>query len=379
VNWRRALPSLAIAVALTAACDGGSAASPSPTGAAVGSIPVGSPAGTSSSQAPGGPSATPTAPLLRLALEGTTPIVGSAAGPIGHPYVLPAAAARDADGGYVLFIVWFGPEPGEQIVTVSRSEDGRDWSIGKEAVFTDLGMDVENPGPIPAAVLQAEDGTWQMFGWAQQASNDRLFSSWRASAPEPEGPWKLEDPAMLTPGATGTWDSQTSSVGTVQRTADGYLAWYEGQPPGRSIRGDIGLATSADGIAWRKSDDATTTDRLHADSDPVIARGICGSGSELAVFQVQVERMGDGFAGIVGAFREGRDEMDIYGVVSDDGLTWRCGGETPLLRFEDIPGSQGIHTIASMPLDDGTFALILESLREGRSELWFATVEAADS
>jgi hypothetical protein len=32
-----------------------------------------------------------------------------------------------------------------------------------------------------------------------------------------------------------------------------------------------------------------------------------------------------------------------------------------------------------MPLDDGTFALILESLREGRSELWFATVEAADS
>jgi hypothetical protein len=305
-------------------------------------------------------------------------LIGSAAGPIGHPYVLPAAGARDPDGGYLLVIAWFGPEPGEQVVTLSRSSDGRDWEIGKEPLFTDLGMDLANPGPIPGELLRLDDGTWAMYGWAAHAVREGAFTSWRATAPEPGGPWTLDGEEILGLGPTGAWDSQAATIGAVQQTDDGFLAWFEGQPPGRNLRGDIGLATSTDGRTWRKFDDATTTDGAFTESDPVIARGICGEGSAAAVFQPQVERIDDGYVMVFGGFRPEREEMDLFGAVSDDGLTWRCAGETPLLRFEDIPGSEGLHSIASMPFEDGSIGILIESLRDNRSEVWLATVEPVD-
>ena len=378
---RRALPGLALASVLAAACGSGPTASPSPSGAAVGSIPVASTAGTAAPVASDAASATPGAPaasLLRLALDTSGPIIASDAGPAGKPYVLPAGAARDSDGTYWLLIVWFGPEPGDQVVTLSHSEDGRAWTIGTEAIFTDLGMNVADPGPIPTSLLQLDDGSWAMYGWATRTSSTTTFWSWRAIAPAPEGPWTLDVESALAPGPSQAWDSETASIQSVQRTEDGYLAWYEGQPPGRSLRGDIGLATSTDGRTWRKADDASTADVAFAESDPVIRKGICGAGTEASVFQAQVERLGDRFMGTIGGFRAGREAMDIYGIVSDDGFTWRCGGETPLLRFEDIPDSEGIHTIASMPLDDGSFALLIESLAGTRSELWLATVEPVE-
>jgi hypothetical protein len=49
----------------------------------------------------------------------------------------------------------------------------------------------------------------------------------------------------------------------------------------------------------------------------------------------------------------------------------------PILETADIPGSQGIHTIASLRLDDGTIALIVESLGDKHSDLWLATMAIA--
>jgi hypothetical protein len=68
------------------------------------------------------------------------------------------------------------------------------------------------------------------------------------------------------------------------------------------------------------------------------------------------------------------NDMDVFGVTSVDGRAWRCASTEPLLRAEDTPGSQGIHTIASLALDGDRFELIIESLADGRSELWSAVV-----
>jgi hypothetical protein len=238
-------------------------------------------------------------------------------------------------------------------------------------------MDLANPGPIPATVHKEADGTWQMFGWAAHATDSRRFSSWRASAPAPEGPWKLDAAEVLAPGAPQAWDSQTAAVAEVHPTADGYAMWYEGQGPGTSIRGDIGYATSADGLAWTKFDDPTTTAVPFADSDPVMQHGMCGAGSALSIYQPQVELAAGGYVAVVGAFAAGRETMDLFGATSADGRAWLCGSETPILRAEDIPGSQGIHTIASMPLGNGRVGLLLESLGNAHSDLWLATVEVA--
>ena len=161
------------------------------------------------------------------------------------------------------------------------------------------------------------------------------------------------------------------------RTADGYATWYEGQRPGSEARGDVGYATSTDGLAWTKWDDPATEDVELAESDPVIDRGICGAATQQAIFQPQVEAARGGYLAVFGGVSAPRQNMDLYGAVSADGVAWRCGTPQAVLRAADIPGSEGIHTIASMPIDDTHVLLVIESLHGMRSELWKATVELA--
>ena len=141
--------------------------------------------------------------------------------------------------------------------------------------------------------------------------------------------------------------------------------WYEGQGPGSGVRGDIGYATSTDGLAWHKLD------------DPAIRRGVCGPGTSLAVYQPEVEAVPGGFIGTVGAYGVPDDEFAVFGLTSTDGRTWLCGSTSPILRQADIPGSQGIHALASMPLGDGRLGLLIESLGDKHSDIWLATVAVA--
>jgi hypothetical protein len=337
-----------------------------------GTPPVsGAPAPATSSSGPAAslpPTASPTAtialgPAMRLTLDTSGPMIASDAGPKDHHWVLPATAARDKDGGFVLFVVWFGDAPGDQIVTVARSTDGRDWQIGIDPILSDLGMDLVRPMAIPSAALQLDDGSWLLYGWAAHASSPATFTSWRASAPKPEGPWKLDQAVVLDHGPSGSWDSQLAAAGAVRRDGAGYAMWYEGQGPGNSARGEIGYATSPDGLAWQKA------------TDPVIRHDVCGAGTSVAITQPQVEAWSGGLAGVIGGMGAGQDRMDAYGVTSVDGRSWICGSAMPLVRGEDIPGGQGIHTIASVPLDGDRFELIIESLAGNRSELWSAAVE----
>ncbi len=224
---------LATAVAvLVVACQ--PAVPPSaPTASPAGSPPPASGPAVATASPPGGTPAASSAGtafpwLLRLELDPAGPFIGPGDGPAGFSYALPAAAARDHDGGYVLFIVWFGEEAADILVTVSRSTDGRTWDVGTEPIFTDLGVGVADPGPIPTAAVQLEDGTWLLYAWASEDDAGSSFSSWRASAAEPEGPWTLDERQVLEPGGPGSWDSMMAVVASVQLEGDGYRMWYEG-------------------------------------------------------------------------------------------------------------------------------------------------------
>jgi len=311
---------------------------------------------------------------MELALQGSGPIIRAGNGPAGSAFALPAAAARTRDGGYVLIIVWFPAENGTPVIALATSADAQTWDVGKDPIIEDLGVGGTDPGPIPTALVQLDDGSWQLYGWAAVGPEGTRFESWRASAAKVEGPWRLDAAQVLVPGPGGTWDSQTASIGSVQPTASGFAAWYEGSPPGFSLRGDLGLATSADGLAWEKHDDPATTSTAFAASDPVIRRGICGIGTSLAVFQPQVELAPDGYAMVFGGFGRSREEMDLFGAVSRDGIAWTCGTPEALLVPDGIPDSQGIHTIASFPMGNGGYGLVIESLGDAHSDLWLATV-----
>lgn len=370
----RALGALVLPLLVTAC-----SASPTMPPATNGGVGSADPGPSSDPAASASVAPTRTPELLRLALDDAGPIIRPEDGPDWARFALPAAATRTQDGTYVVVVVWFGEADDAVQIGFATSTDTRTWAVGPKPILTEIGATWPNPGPIPSALVELGDGTWQLYGWAAESSNTSFFASWRASAPKLEGPWKLDGEGILGPGRPGTWDSQTAAIGSVQRTDTGYAAWFEGSPPGASIRGDLGLATSADGLAWHKFDDPATTTASLAESDPVIPRGLCGAGTAQAVFQPQVEigRAG-GYLAAFGGFAASREQMDVFGAVSVDGIHWTCGSPEALLTRGGIPNSQGIHTIASMPLGDGRVALLVESLGDGRSDIWLATITQLD-
>ncbi len=368
------LLALTFAVGCQAAPSGTPSGGPatSPPGA-VGSAAVQTPVSTA------GVAGTPFPALVSLELRTDGPILTAADGPTGSLYGLPAAGARDRDGTLVLAVVWFGSRDARPQITLARSLEGTSWEVGTVDILAGADIGAAEPGPIPSALVQLEDGTWQLFGWASANASGTTFLSWRTSAAGLDGPWSIDAIDLLPAGPPGAWDSYMAAAASVQRANDEYLLWYEGEAPGSQLRGDIGVATSPDGLRWTKLDDPATADPPFAESDPVIATGICGPETSVAVEQPQVERAGDQWVALFGGYGPGQDWMSVWAAVSEDGRSWQCATPETLLSDAGIAGSQGIHTMASVPLDDGRIGLILESLLTDRSELWWATVELAGS
>jgi hypothetical protein len=344
--------SLALAL-LVAGCATGGAATPSASGTM--SLEPTEHAAAATSGTP-----QPTAGGPTVAILGTAPVISSEAGPAGHAYALPAAFARAPDGTYALFVVWFGAAPGDQIVTVSTSVDGRTWSVGTTPIYADLGLEFRSPGPVPSTALVLEDGTWVLYGWGWRTT-DPGFVTWRATAPAPTGPWTAGPGRVLEAGAEGAWDAGTAAAATVLEVPGGQVMWYDGDPGGGGIRGAIGRAGSTDGIHWQK------------DSGPVLAPGACGPRTSGAVVQPQVWAGADGFHMLFAALQAGIAVAPIYGAASDDGRAWRCLSDAPLLEATDIPGSQGIHRIHGGTID-GRPVLFVESLGTSSSDIWLAAV-----
>ncbi len=365
-----------VVAAVAAGCQAGPAASaPSGTQPIEASPGASRPTGTAT--ATGAPAGTPVASLFRVEVA-AEPLLVPADGPAGSAYVMPAAGTRAQDGTLVLVIVWFHAGDERPTVALATSADGTTWDVGTTHVLGELAIGHDNPGPIPAAIVELDDGSWQMYGWASANASGTAFLTWRTSAPALGGPWALDGEELLAPGPAGDWDSFYVSAGSVLRTDDGFAMWFEGEPPGSSSRGDIGLATSTDGLAWTKLDDPGTTSAPFAASDPVITTGVCGPATSIAVEQPQVERIGEGYVALFGGFGPGNEWMDVFGAVSDDGRTWRCGGSEPLLAGSALADGEGIHSIASIALGDGRIGLIAESLITDHSELWWATVSPAE-
>src|SRR5690349_8575406 len=167
---------------------------------------------------------------FRLTVDTRGPVIGHDDGPRNTAYALPAAATRARDGTYVLLVVWFPVGNGTPIRTLARSDDGRAWTVDRTPILTDLGVGGTEPGPIPTALLQLEDGSWQLYGWADDPARSPHFTSWRATAKGLGGPWTLDGAHVLDTGQPGSWDSQTAGIRSVVRTGDELGAWYEGSP-----------------------------------------------------------------------------------------------------------------------------------------------------
>jgi predicted GH43/DUF377 family glycosyl hydrolase len=286
--------------------------------------------------------------------------------------ILPSAVAV-ADDAYHAWIVAFAGVPGTQDIHHLTSSDAVTWDEVANPSLAGLSDGFGNPGALPTSVLRDGD-SWVMYFTAALETEPEAWDIWRATAPGPDGPWTRLGQPVLRRGPAGAWDSGGLDFPTVIRTADGYLLLYSGSQPAHQD-GAIGLATSEDGLDWQKHDDPTTTDTLAAESDPVIAPGLCGGFDAHAVHQPRVVAHGDrlvmAYAGYAAPF-ESRASVGLA-ESRDGGGTWHCLWPASALDTAGLPPGF-VHTMVAFPRD-GRVALLVEWFMSSGTDVWLAEAE----
>jgi predicted GH43/DUF377 family glycosyl hydrolase len=127
---------------------------------------------------------------------------------------------------------------------------------------------------------------------------------------------KHEANPVLDRGRPGTWDDGRCGCFTLSRVGDGFMLWYMGSGSKNPWR--IGLATSADGIRWKR-----------AQATPVLSQGAPGRWDDRAVSMPCVLKDGDRFY----LWYSGSGRGHGFGLAtSRDGVSWKRHGTGPVLR-----------------------------------------------
>ncbi|HEX5579136.1 MAG TPA: hypothetical protein VFY43_05665 [Candidatus Limnocylindria bacterium] len=333
VDGRRILASLATTALVLAACHGGSNVPASPT-----------------------PSAS-SGPAPSIVVVSEAPVLEASDLGDGHYGAILPAAYFEADGLRHAYLVGFGDARGDQEVFHATSSDGLTWEIDENPPFDALGLELSPPGPIPGSVVQADDGTWNMYLWGVPAPQSEGAVIYRATASSPAGPWMADPQPVVGLGDAGAWDDLAIDFPAVQPMGTGWLMLYGGIDGTQTTR--IGVATSDDGITWQK------------DPEPVLQADSCGKpGARYAA----LPRLLPHDAGYVVLFEQDREAAMA---TSADAHMWTCSGPEPLLVAEDVPQGQGIHTMAATTVG-GEVSVLIESLIDGGSEVWLGELRLPD-
>jgi hypothetical protein len=188
----------------------------------------------------------------------------------------------------------------------------------------------------------------------------------RAVSERLTGPWIRNDQPVLTTGSKGEWDSYYIFPGSLLTAEDGtYMMYYSGGP-GFDIlsSGAIGLATSEDGITWKKFDDPSTKEHPYAESDPVLVKGRKGEWDEFEIWTCSVIREGSRFeAYFCGSYLDTQTEhMSLGHAASENGIHWTRYKGNPILKvdadpFGSIPDAPVILECAQIIFRDSLFFL----------------------
>jgi hypothetical protein len=295
---------------------------------------------------------------VSVEILGEAPVLEGSA--VNDDWVLPGALAFD-EGTYHLWGAAFAQETEEHHGYYASSPDGVTWTVDPVDPLADFDWDLSRPGPIPTSALELADGTWAMYIWGVPAPHERGAKIWRATAPSPEGPW-VGDLEPVIEGTAGTWDGGGLDFPSVVATDDGYLMVYTGVGITTFNEGNLGVATSPDGMTWTKED------------GPAIEPGHCGEWDARSIVQPRLLTGEGSYLLLYAGQPEGTDPPAIGASLSADGLTWNCASSLPVLVAEGIPGSEGIHTVAAADGATGP-ELLVESLGDGFSALWLGDVQ----
>jgi hypothetical protein len=285
-------------------------------GAGPASAPPGSQAAPST--APTGPAtATPAPAVTRRFVFDAAPVVDTELLGTNDLYVNPGALI-EADGVLHLFPNSFSTWPAKVKVPHLTSTDGVEWTLDAAAGIVLDGADIAlaKPGIDVSTGFLADDGTWVLiFGTVSPSAPWQLY---RATAPEPKGPWTIDDEPIVTGGAAGSFDTGGVQWPWVARVGDRWALYYAGFDVPQGGSGAIGVAWSDDGVTWEKQ------------AEPVLVPSERWEGRSLD--RPRVAATPDGLVMVYA----GRDLTDRGLATSTDGTTWtRVPG--PSIEQADFP------------------------------------------
>ena len=171
-------------------------------------------------------------------------------------------------------------------------------------------------------------------------------------AAEPQFPDALvrfqpyRDNPVFTAAGEGHWDQRIRERGWVLQEGNRWRLWYTGYDGTRSGQKMLGLATSADGLHWKR----------HA-ANPLY--------QEHWVEDVQVVKHGDRYY----MFAEGRDDQAQL-LESRDGIDWRRVGPLDVRLKNGEPLPPGPYGTPTAVFEDGRWFLFYE---RSDTAIWLAT------
>jgi predicted GH43/DUF377 family glycosyl hydrolase len=199
---------------------------------------------------------------------------------------------------------------------------------------------------VGQAVIMKEDSLWVLFfngreiaGFNSGRSFGRATSKWL------QGPWKKSEEPVMTSGRMGEWDSDFIALGSVLIMDNGsYYIYYAGGEDLVSFTNIyIGMATSVDGITWKKYNNPLTQQHPFVDSDPVLFTGRTGEWDHDIVLAGPALPISSGFEMYYYGSVTPKTEDDIWEAgsigyaTSEDGIHWEKYKKNPVYSVEDDP------------------------------------------
>lgn len=152
------------------------------------------------------------------------------------------------EGTYYLFYTGISGRGVNPTLTIgyATSQDGQTWEKAPANPVIKRADGVTLAGPV--AVTVDAEGKWTLlFGTVSQQNLLPQSDVWRATAPNPNGPWAV-DAAPVMDFSQRDWDRIVYARGLVQ--VEGEFRFYYIGMTRRYQSPQLGLATSPDGITW---------------------------------------------------------------------------------------------------------------------------------
>ena len=299
-------------------------------------------------------------------IDGTSPLITP--GRLGdiNTRFTNAGAVLFHEGEFHMFRPAFSTWATRANVDYMTSPDGLNWtSFQPEPIFSHDQVPFDAMA-MPTSVIVDSDGTWKMYFFLVPRTGNLPAGIVAAAAPNPEGPWIMEERLLVDLGSSGEWDSLSLAAPRVLIINNEYVMYYGGQ---HDTSGDtlIGMAKSQDGLNWTKYNDPSTINAPFAESDPIFVPDPESAPWENSriVQDPRIVSTPDGYVMLYSSYNGFRPNTNhAYGLaVSDDGIHWERTIDYPVFTGRDV-GNQ-ITWFQELTYANGTFYMYVSIVGAG--------------